>query len=209
MHWSDRFKRCVQPIVRILDIRSWQNEKPEKISSCNNVSSRPLHRRPCKQTLLIKAAQKHPLQLSHMQKYYSKLVYFHVIFLWVKQEESVTSCSSAVSAQFTLNCDFSEPGLMSQPGHDSDADQQQIWWFTTILVCGRHLTKTSCPGLCIKECISVIRISAGAIMLGGVCDFRFDTAGYDIRLCPIRQDGMDGRDRWTNAEWHSLSQRLP
>ena len=34
----------------------------------------------------------------------------------------------------------------------------------------------------------------------GLCDFRFDTAGYDTRLYPIRQDGMDGREQQTNAE---------
>lgn len=55
--------------------------------------------------------------------------------------------------------------------------------------------------LCIKECISVIRIRTGGDNTWcSLCDFRFDTAGYDIRLYPIRQDGMDGRGWWTNAD---------
>lgn len=59
-----------------------------------------------------------PLQLSHMQNYYSKLVYFHCVSLLVSQEESQHSCSCAVSAQFKINCDSPELGFMLLSGHE-------------------------------------------------------------------------------------------
>lgn len=52
---------------------------------------------------------------------------------------------------------------------DTTVTQDQL--FTRILMYGHHLdifTETSCPSLCIKERISMIRISARAIMPGAV-----------------------------------------
>lgn len=64
--------------------------------------------------------------------------------------------------------------LIFLSGHDSNTAQLQMRWFALTIVYRHHLdifTKTSCLGLRIKECISVIRISSEASKLSAVSVF--------------------------------------
>ena len=128
MQWSDKFKRCVQLMVRILDISSWLNEKKKKkrrknLIARNNVSLQNLPHglTPTNHGLRAPGHTATSPSDCHTRRIITVNWYIFMLFLSSSVGGTArTSCACAVSARFKIICDFPERWLMPLSGLDSN-----------------------------------------------------------------------------------------